>query len=70
MAERGLNLGQAGAALDSVRTVGVPKPMRRDISVDASRFGCLLYHTMHGSRIHALSFLINKHGIVGARTTQ
>ena len=28
MAKRCLNLGQAGAAVDSVRTVGVPQPVR------------------------------------------
>jgi hypothetical protein len=59
-----LDPGQCGAALNGMRTMGVPQPVRRDISVDAGCLRCLLYHAMHGT--HALAFLTYEYGIIGA----
>jgi hypothetical protein len=46
VAERRLNLGQAGAAVDCMRAVSMPKPMRRYCLIDAGRLRRAFHHAV------------------------
>ena len=67
MAQRCLNLGQAGSALDSMRTVCVPQPVRRYVSIDAGLLCRTFHHGMDGALGKlAATFAAGEHGIIGA----
>jgi hypothetical protein len=67
MAQRCLNLGQAGSALDGMRTVCVPQPVRRYVSIDAGLLCRTFHHGMDGALGKpAATFTACEYRIIGA----